>query len=100
MGFTAIKVIHRQGMLPIHDEAVYSLLNKAFGRKTFGIVLIIAGILMLIFRGFSFTREKEVVDLGPLEINKKEKENVGWPVYAGGVAALAGVVILVTAKKK
>ena len=68
--------------------------------KALGIVLIIAGILMLIFRGFSFTREKEIVDLGPLEINKKEKESVGWPVYAGAVAVVAGVVILVAAKKK
>lgn len=68
--------------------------------KALGIVLIIAGVLMLIFRGFSFTREKEVVDLGPLEINKKEKESVGWPVYAGAVAAVAGVIILVAAKKK
>lgn len=68
--------------------------------KALGIVLIIAGILMLIFRGFSFTREKEIVDLGPLEINKKEKESVGWPVYAGAVAVVAGVVVLVAAKKK
>ena len=68
--------------------------------KTLGIVLIIAGILMLVFRGFSFTREKEIVDLGPLEINKKEKESVGWPVYAGAVAVVAGVVVLVAAKKK
>ena len=68
--------------------------------RPLGIVLIIAGILMLIFRGFSFTREKEIVDLGPLEINKKEKESVGWPVYAGAIAVVAGVVVLVAAKKK
>jgi len=68
--------------------------------RTLGIVLIIAGILMLIFRGFNFTREEKVVDLGPLEINKKEKEHVGWPVYAGGVAVVAGVLVLVMARKK
>jgi len=68
--------------------------------RTLGIVLIIAGILMLIFRGFNFTREEKVVDLGPLEISKKEKEHVGWPVYAGGVAVVAGVLVLVMARKK
>lgn len=68
--------------------------------KTLGIVLIAAGILMLIFRGFSFTKEKEVLDLGPLEINKKEKKNVSWPMYAGGIAVLAGVVVLVAGKRK
>ena len=68
--------------------------------RVVGIVLIVAGILMLIFRGFSFTREEKVVDLGPLEINKKEKESVGWPVYAGGIAVLAGVIVLAASKKK
>lgn len=68
--------------------------------KVVGIILVIAGILMLIFRGFSFTKEKNVVDLGPLEINKKEKKTVGWPVYAGGIALAAGVVILLADRKK
>ena len=68
--------------------------------RTLGIVLIIVGILMMIFRGFSFVREKEVVDIGPIEINKKEKETVGWPLYAGAVATVAGVVILLASRKK
>ncbi|MEP7164999.1 MAG: hypothetical protein ABI741_09895 [Ferruginibacter sp.] len=68
--------------------------------RPLGIILIVAGILMLIFRGFSFTKEKKVVDLGPLEINKKEKESVGWPLYAGGIAVAAGVIVLLAAKKK
>ncbi|CAN5764235.1 hypothetical protein BH11BAC4_BH11BAC4_12330 [soil metagenome] len=68
--------------------------------KPLGIILIVAGILMLIFRGFSFTQEKKVVDVGPLEINKKEKKSVGWPLYAGGIAVVAGIVVLVAANKK
>jgi len=68
--------------------------------KVAGIILIVVGILMFIFRGFSFTKEKEVVDLGPLEINKKEKETIGWPVYAGAVAVIAGVVMVVADKKR
>jgi len=67
--------------------------------KTIGIILIAVGILMMVFRGFSFTQEKEVVDLGPLEVNKKEKKSVGWPVYAGAVATVAGVAILVAGRK-
>ena len=67
--------------------------------KTLGIVLIIVGILMLVFKGVSFTREKEVVDLGPVEINKKEKERVNWPLYAGVVVTIAGVVITFAGNK-
>lgn len=68
--------------------------------KALGIILIVAGILMLIFRGFSFTQEKEVLDLGPLELNKKEKKDVSWPMYAGGITIVAGVVVLLVGKKK
>lgn len=68
--------------------------------KAFGIILIVAGIAMLIFRGISFTQEKEVVDLGPVEINKKEKKSVNWPLYAGVVVTLAGVLVTISANKK
>ncbi len=68
--------------------------------KVVAIILIVAGILMLIFRGFNFTQEKKLIDLGPVEINKKEKKSVGWPVYAGGLALAAGIILLVADKKK
>ena len=68
--------------------------------KVVGIILIVGGFLMLIFRGFSFTQQKKLVDIGPLEINKQEKKSVGWPLYAGGIALTAGVIILVADKKK
>jgi hypothetical protein len=64
------------------------------------IFLIVAGVLMLIFRGFNFTRDKKVVDLGPVEINKKENHSVNWPAYAGGLAIAAGVLILVSGRKR
>ncbi|HEX5027005.1 MAG TPA: hypothetical protein VFV68_17110 [Agriterribacter sp.] len=68
--------------------------------KILGIVLIAGGILMLIFRGFSFTEEKNIIDAGPIELNSKEKKNVSWPMYAGGIAVAAGVVVLLASRKK
>lgn len=68
--------------------------------KTVGIVLIVLGLGMLIFRGFSVQTEKKVVDLGPLEVNKKENKWIGWPVYAGGIAIIAGIILVATDRKK
>jgi uncharacterized membrane protein HdeD (DUF308 family) len=68
--------------------------------KITGIILIVIGIAMFIFRSVSFTKEEKVLDLGPVEINKKEKQSIGWPVYAGGIAVLAGVLLIVADKKK
>ena len=68
--------------------------------KTFGIILIVAGIAMILIRGFSVTTEKNVVDVGPLEVNKKENKWIGWPPYAGALVAIVGVVMVVADKRK
>ena len=62
-------------------------------------MLIVLGIAMLLFRGFSVQTEEKVLDVGPLEVNKKENKWIGWPVYAGGVAIIAGLVIVATSRK-
>lgn len=67
--------------------------------KGLGIVLIIIGIVMMVFRSINFTTEKKVADVGPLEINKEENKTVNWPLYAGAVVTIAGVVVLVSANK-
>ena len=68
--------------------------------KTFGMILIVLGIAMIVVRGFSVQTEKKVVDLGPVEVNKKENRWVGWPTYAGGVVAIVGVVLVLNGRKK
>lgn len=68
--------------------------------KVLGTVLIAAGILMFIFGKVSFTKNEKIVDIGPVEINKKEKKTFDWPDYAGSIAILAGVVVLIADRKK
>lgn len=68
--------------------------------KSFGIILVVAGILMLIFGNINFTTEKKVVDIGPIEINKKEKKTIAWPNYAGVLVIVGGVVVLAIGNKK
>lgn len=68
--------------------------------KPFGIILIAAGILMLVFGNISFTTEKKVLDAGPLEINKKEKKTIAWPNYAGIIAVVGGIVLVTMGSKK
>ncbi|HEY4935261.1 MAG TPA: hypothetical protein VII44_01700 [Puia sp.] len=68
--------------------------------KIFGWVLLVIGVVMLLLRGINFKTQEKVVDIGPVEINKTENHSIGWPVYAGGIITLAGVVMLVAASKK
>ncbi|SFB93439.1 hypothetical protein SAMN05421747_102197 [Parapedobacter composti] len=68
--------------------------------KTIGIILVIVGIVMLVWTGFSFTRKEKVVDIGSLEISADQKERVNWPPYVGGVILVAGVVLLIVPRKR
>ncbi|HEV8284440.1 MAG TPA: hypothetical protein VGQ09_09020 [Chitinophagaceae bacterium] len=68
--------------------------------KTVGIILIVAGILMLVFGNITYTKKEKVVDAGPIEINKKEQKTIAWPNYAGAIIIVAGVAILVVGGKK
>lgn len=68
--------------------------------KTVGILLIVIGIAMLIFRGFNMQTEKKVVDIGPVEVSKKENNWISWPVYTGAIAIVAGIVLVVAGRKK
>jgi uncharacterized membrane protein len=68
--------------------------------KTFGMILIVAGIIMILVRGFNIPVEKNVVDIGPLEINRTENKWIGWPTYAGGILAVIGVILVVADKRK
>jgi hypothetical protein len=68
--------------------------------KGLGIALIIIGIVMMVFRSINFTTEKKMADVGPLEVNKQENKTVNWPLYAGAVVTIAGVVVLLAANKK
>ncbi len=67
--------------------------------KTVGIILVVVGIAMLIWGGFSYTKKEKVVDAGPIQISADKQKTVNWPPYAGGIILVAGVVVLVTAKK-
>lgn len=72
-------------------------LIKINDMKTFGIMLIVIGIAMVLFLGFSITSEKDT--LGPLQVGKENK-GIGWPTYAGALITLGGVVVLTGDKKR
>jgi hypothetical protein len=67
--------------------------------KALGVVLIVLGVLALAYGGFTYTHEKKVVDLGPLQASKKETSTVPLPPILGVVAILGGGILLVTGKK-
>jgi drug/metabolite transporter (DMT)-like permease len=68
--------------------------------KILGIVLILAGTLALVYRGFSYTKETHEAKLGPLELSVKEKETINMPTWAGVGAIVIGGILLVVPRKR
>jgi drug/metabolite transporter (DMT)-like permease len=68
--------------------------------KIAGIILIAAGILALVYGGFSYTSATHETKLGPIEFSVKEKERVNVPVWAGAGAIVAGGVLLLIGGRK
>ena len=64
------------------------------GTKLVGAVLLALGILALAYGGFSYTKDTDKVDVGPIHLEVKDKERVNVPLWAGlGVAIVGGVLL-------
>lgn len=64
-----------------------------------GIVVLAAGILALVYGGFSYTRQTHDVKVGPVEFSVSEHRQVPIPVWAGVVLAAVGGGLLLVGKK-
>lgn len=68
--------------------------------RTLGIILLVLGIAMLIWTGFTYTKKEKVIDAGPLQVSADKQHTVSWPPYAGGILVIGGIVLLATGKKR
>jgi uncharacterized membrane protein YidH (DUF202 family) len=67
--------------------------------RALGIILIVLGVLALAYGGFTYTREKKVLDLGPVQASRKETNTVPLPPVLGLAAIIGGGVLLFTGKR-
>ena len=67
--------------------------------KIAAIALIAAGILALVYGGFSYTRETHEAKIGSLELSMKDKETVNVPVWVGVGAIVVGGILLLVPRK-
>ena len=62
--------------------------------KIAGILLIIDGIAVLIYGGFSYTSQKKAVDIGAIQINRTENHTLPVPPILGIVAIVGGASLV------
>ena len=66
-----------------------------------GIILIAIGIIALAYGGYtSFTTQRNVAKIGPVEINKAEEHPVPLGPIVGGVCIAGGIILVLAGNKK
>jgi hypothetical protein len=74
--------------------------NDMNGVKLAALALIVAGVLGLVYGGFSYTRETHEAKLGPIELTVKDKRTVNIPIWAGvGAIAIGGALLFLGGNK-
>lgn len=68
-------------------------------QRIVAIVLIVAGIIGLVYGGFTYTKTTHDAKIGPLEFSIKDKETVNIPIWAGVAAIVVGGVLLLVRRK-
>lgn len=62
--------------------------------KAAGIILIIVGIIALAYGGITYTTHKKVIDMGPIQAEKKENHSIPLPPILGVLAIVGGGAML------
>jgi uncharacterized membrane protein len=64
-----------------------------------GVALIVLGLVALFAGGFSYTKDKDTADLGPIDITVKDKEHVHVPTPVSAGVIVLGVVLLFAGRR-
>jgi drug/metabolite transporter (DMT)-like permease len=67
--------------------------------KIASLALIVAGILAVVYGGFSYTRETHEAKIGPIEFSVQDRERVNVPLWAGVGAIVVGGGLLLVPRK-
>jgi hypothetical protein len=68
--------------------------------KTAGIIILIVGLLMTLYTGFTYVTKEKVLEVGDLKITKDDQHTISWQPYVGIATMVIGGIILVASRKK
>ena len=69
------------------------------GKTILGIALVIIGIVALAYQGVTYTTQKKVVDIGPIQATKEEHHAIPLPPILGALALVGGIVVIASDRR-
>ena len=65
-----------------------------------GIILLVVGLAMTLYTGFTYVTTEKVVDIGDLKVTRDEDHTVNWQPYFGVGVMIVGAVVILTGRNK
>jgi hypothetical protein len=69
------------------------------GRTMLGIALAVIGLIALAYQGLTYTTQKKVIDIGPIQATKEEHHTIPLPPIFGALALVGGILLVVSDKR-
>ena len=65
-----------------------------------GLALIVLGVIALAYQGITYTTQKKVLDVGPIQATKTEHKTIPLSPIFGGVALVGGIILMIAGAKE
>jgi uncharacterized membrane protein HdeD (DUF308 family) len=69
------------------------------GRTILGITLVVLGLFALAYQGLTYTTQKKVIDIGPIQATKEEHRTIPLPPILGALALVGGIVVVISDRR-
>ena len=63
-----------------------------------GVLLVVAGVIVVAMRGIPYTKSRNEVEVGPIKVTSQERGTI--PPYVGVVAIVVGGVLVFAGRKR
>ncbi|QXD15643.1 hypothetical protein GQ464_001475 [Rhodocaloribacter litoris] len=70
------------------------------GTVWIGIILIVLGGIMLVFKGITYVKDETVVDAGPIELEAEQRETIPFYPVLGVIALVSGAGFVIYGIRK
>ena len=65
-----------------------------------GVLLVVLGALALAYQGITYTRQKDVLNVGSLHVTTETHERMPLPPILGGMALVGGIALLIVGARQ
>ncbi len=68
--------------------------------KTIGLVLVIIGIVVLVYGGIGYNRNRTIFEVGGMKATATEHRTTAVPAVVGVISLIGGIALLVVEKRR